>query len=79
MTMIDHDTAVALRLLPEGQQPITEADAYAYYNEMTDKEKVRVSVRFGWMCGAFQRPIQAWIQCVQDEVNAIAENLPPDM
>ena len=76
MTTIDHDTAVALRLLPEGQQPITEADAYAYYDEMTDREKVRVSVRFGWMCGAFQRPINCWIQCVADEVNAIAENLP---
>ncbi len=79
MTTCEHDARVAFHLLPEGQRILSEEEALDFYNDMTPKECERVARRFWRMCGAFQRPMAAWIQCVQDEINAIAENLPPDM
>ncbi len=80
MTMrADHDRELALRLMVPGELPLTEDEAIVCFDAMTWPERGRVTNRFEWLKAAFERPINAWVQAVSDEVCAIAANLPPDI
>lgn len=79
MTTANHDRRLALRLMQPGEDSLSEDEAIACFDAMTWPEKGRVGQRFEWIKAAFERPIGAWVQAVQDEVCAIAANLPPDI